>query len=151
MTQPAKKTYGESLQEKISGEFMRNKLKLKNLEARRNLYDKYPHVEKFFAEKGVDLGKIRQHSAKVITTGALTGTLLFAPPGITSNMPIATNIVQNLGSMQANLNLPQQETLTSQIKSILPDKVGPLERSQEKNLEKVFKDTLDINTKANLE
>jgi len=51
---------------KIDSEFLRNKLKLKSSEARQSLYKKYPHVEKFFADKGLDLGKIREHSAKII-------------------------------------------------------------------------------------
>lgn len=65
---------------KIDSEYLRNKLKVKNFEVKKSFAEKYPHVEKFFKEKGVDLDKIREHSAKVIATGALTGTLLFAPP-----------------------------------------------------------------------
>ena len=132
-------------------EFLRNKLKLKSLEAKRSLFEKYPHVEKFFADKGLDLSKIREHSAKIITTGALTGTLLFAPPTIAKNIPAVANIVKNLSDFEGVQPNAPQETLLSSLKQILPQKVGPLERTQEKTLEQVFKETIGVDTKANLE
>jgi hypothetical protein len=133
-------------------EFLRNKLKLKSLEARRSLFEKYPHVEKFFAEKGLDLSKIREHSAKIITTGALTGSLLFTPPGFAQGIPTIANIVKNLSDFEGTKpNIPPQETLLSSLKQILPQKVGPMNRTQEKTLEQVFSRIIGVNAKAALE
>jgi len=152
MTQPAKKTYLKFEQEKINSEFLRNKLKLKNLETKKSFNEKYPHVEKFFAEKGIDLAKIREHSAKVITTGALTGTLLFNPPLIVDGNSVVKNIVKNVSDLKLGISsIPEQENLLNLINQILPEKIGPLNRSQEKNLEQIFKEILNINTKASLE
>ena len=53
----------------------RDLLKLKALKLNLAL-KKYPEAHKYFLEKGLELGKIRQHSAKLISAGALTGTLL---------------------------------------------------------------------------
>jgi hypothetical protein len=136
---------------KVDSEFLRNKLKLKSLEAKRSLFEKYPHVEKFLAEKGLDLSKIREHSAKIITTGALTGTLLFAPPAMSKEVPTITNIVKNLSDLSGNQeNISRQENLLALVGRILPQKVGPLDRVQEKTLEQVFREVLEISTKANL-
>ena len=133
-------------------EFLRNKLKLKSLEARRSLFEKYPHVEKFFAEKGLDLGKIREHSAKIITTGAITGTLLFTPPGLAQGVPTIANIVKNLSDFEgAKPNIPPQEALISSLKQILPQKVGPMNRIQEKTLEAVFSQIIGVSAKATME
>jgi hypothetical protein len=136
-------------------ELLRSKLKLKNLEVKNSFNKKYPHVEKFFADRGISLSKIREHSARVITAGALTGTLLFSPPIKTAGMPNATEIVKNL----ANLNIdgstanpiPPNQILLASIQNYLPTQIGPLTRSQEKNLEKVFSDTIGVSTKATLE
>jgi hypothetical protein len=137
---------------KIDSEYLRNKLKLKSLEARNSLYKKYPHVEKFFAEKGLDIDKIREHSAKMITTGALTGTLLFSPPGLVKNVPALANIVKNLSDFEGTgSRVSRQEVLLSSLKQILPQKVGPLSRTQEKSLEQVFREMTGINAKATLE
>ncbi len=133
-------------------EFLRNKLKLKSLETKRSLFEKYPHVEKFFADKGLDLSKIREHSAKIITTGAITSTLLFTPPMVAKNVPAIANIVKSLSDFEGEEPaVPRQEILLSSLKQILPQKVGPLDRNQEKTLEQVFKGNIGVDTKANLE
>ncbi|HUC94447.1 MAG TPA: hypothetical protein VMR19_00380 [Candidatus Saccharimonadales bacterium] len=152
MTQPASKSYRHFEEEKVQSEFLRNKLKLKNLEAKRSLFEKYPHVEKFLKEKGLDLSKIREHSAKIITTSALAGTLFFAPPTLANNMPKVATVVKSLAQIGDDQStISKQEILLSSLRQILPQKVGPLERTQEKTLEQVFNETVGINTKATLE
>jgi hypothetical protein len=136
-------------------ELLRNKLKLRSFETKKSFNEKYPHVEKFFADRGVSLSKIREHSAHVITAGALTGSLLFSPPVMTKNMPNATEIVKNLAKLDTDNTdtnkISLNQALIASIKEYLPDQIGPLTRSQEKNLEKVFSDIIGVNTKATLE
>ena len=139
-------------QERINTEFLRNKLKLKSLKVSSDFSQKYPHVDKFFANYGLDFSKIREHSAKAITTGALTGTLLLAPPTLANNLPSPTQIIRDINDFQMSANQdPAQEILISALKQYLPQKVGPLTRSQEKSLEKVFQEIIGIATRANLE
>jgi len=138
--------------DKIDTEYLRNKLKLKSLEAKKTLFDAYPQVQKFLEEKGVDLGKIREHSAKVITTGALTGSLLFATPGMPKDLPDVTSIVKNVTEQKSNnTSISKQAEFMQKIRSILPQKAGPLTRTQEKTLEQVFRETIGVNAKATLE
>jgi len=152
MSHDPARTTNEIDKGKVDSEFIRNKLKLKSLEAKRSLFEKYPHVEKFFADKGLDLSKIREHSAKIIATGAITGTLLFAPPNLAKNVPALANIVKNLSDFQnAPPGASPQETLLSSLQQILPQKIGPLDRTQEKTLEQVFRETIGVDSKANLE
>jgi hypothetical protein len=152
MTQPASKSYRRFEEEKISSEFLRNKLKLKSFEAKRSLFEKYPHVKKFFSDRGVDLGKIREHSAKIITTSALAGTLLFAPPSLIKNVPPIAKVVKSLSDLDnSQPGISQQETLLSSLQQVLPQKIGPLDVTQEKTLEQVFSQTVGINAKATLE
>ena len=80
----------------IDPEYVLNKLRLKSLKAERDLFDKYPKVQKFFADRGVDLGKLRTQSAKVVTTGALTGSLLFANPSVSKELPVVASIITSL-------------------------------------------------------
>lgn len=154
MTQPASKTYQKFQEKQISSEFLRNKLKLKSLEARQKFEEKYPHAAKFFREKGIDLGKIREHSAKVVATGALTGSLLFAPPLLPKGLPPVAEIIKNLTSKPENVNaesLPKRQLLLASLQQLLPQKVGPLDRSTEKSLEQVFSQIIGVNSKATLE
>lgn len=155
MTLPAKRTYQKFQEEQIQSEFVRNKLKLKNLEVKNSFNQKYPHVQKFFADRGISLSKIREHSAKVIAAGALTGTLLFSPPIMTTTLPNPTEIVKSLDNPninQTNPNpIPSDQLLLASVQNYLPVQIGPLTRSQEKNLEKVFSDIIGVSAKATLE
>ena len=136
----------------VGTEYLRNKLKLKGLAVKKSFNEKYPHVEKFFADRGIDLAKIREHSARVITTGALTGSLLFSPPGGTKSLPTTHEISLKLSNTDNKLSgQPSQKELIGSLKNILPAKVGPMERSQEKALEQVFVNTIGVNAKATLE
>jgi hypothetical protein len=139
---------------KLDSEFLRNKLKLKSFEAKRSLFEKYPHVEKFFADKGIDLDKIREYSVKIMATGALTGSLLFTPPVVATGFPAVAEIVKNISETkdtETGANVSPQELIINILAKSLPVKTGPLDRSQEKYLEQMFKQIMGISTKANLE
>ena len=136
----------------LDPESVLNKLRLKSLKAEKELFDKYPEVQKFLSDRNISLGKLRTESAKVITTGALTGSLLFATPGVSESLPAITSIVKNMDDLKNDtLKGLKQEKLLESLRSVLPQKVGALTRSQEKQLEQIFKETVGINTKATLE
>lgn len=128
----------------ITPDFLRNKLKLKSLEIKNNFYQKYPHVEKFFNDRGLELAKIREHSAKLISTGAITGSLLLAPPVGILPPPATTEMIKNFEE-------PMEKTMFDLMSAYLPEKVGPLDRTQEKSLEKLFRENIGIKAKATLE
>lgn len=138
--------------ESVGSEYLRNKLKLKVLEVKKSFAEKHPQANKFFDDRGINLGKIREHSAKVITTGALTGTLLFSPTPIFKGMPTVAEIVKNVTDLTSNeTSTPKQQALLDSLRQILPQKIGPLDRSQEKTLEQVFSQIVGINVRATLE
>jgi hypothetical protein len=152
---PPNTTYNLN-KERIDTEFLRNKLKLRNLEVKDSFNKKYPHVQKFFEDRGISLNKLREHSARVITAGALTGSLFFASPVMSNKMPNTTEIVKSLTNLSTDDDsgvntIPLNQRLLVKIREHLPSQIGPLNRSQEKNLEKIFLDIIGINTKATLE
>lgn len=143
MADDSKRTTYKIDRGKVDADYLRNKLKLKSLEVKKSFQEKYPEAHKFLLERGVDLSKIREHSAKIISAGALTGTLLFSPPiGVDIKSPVEIN---------KNLDEPLQERLLNEINSILPQKIGPLDRNQEKSLEKIFSEIIGVKTRATLE
>lgn len=130
----------------------RDLLKLKALEAKSNFQKNYPEAHKFLQEKGVELGKIREHSAKIISAGALTGTLLLAPPTGVSKLPAPSEIAKDISDFgnKDGQQLPQKEMIDS-LKSMLPSEVRPLARDEEKRIEQVVQDLTNISAKAALE
>ncbi len=146
-------TYNDILPNKVDFEYLRNRLKLKKLQAKEALSKKHPHVDKFFQERGIDLGKIREHSAKIIGAGALTGTLLLAPPDGIRSLPSPHEIVEKFKirtKVSAAPELPQK-LLAESLKQILPSKVRPLTRQEEKTLEQVFGNVIGVKARGALE
>ena len=133
-------------------EDLRNKLKVKQLESQKSFYKKYPHVRKFFDEKGVEFIKLRQHSAKIIGAGALTGTLLLAPPTGGKDLPSAHEIVKSARDLSQDEapDVPQKLLLDS-LKELLPQSPRPLTRSEEKAIERVFENVVGVSARGNLE
>jgi hypothetical protein len=130
----------------------REKLKLKNIEVQNSFKEKFPEAHKFFLEKGIELGKIRQHSARLIGAGALTGTLLLAPPTGSGQLPTPSEIIKSVENLKDNkIQEIPQKLLIDNLKSILPEVVRPLARDEEKRLEQLIKDITNIPAKASLE
>jgi len=132
-------------------EKLRNTLKNKHSEAKKKLSEKHPHVDKFFQEKGLDVGKIREHSAKVLGAGVVASALALTAPLDLKALPIPREIINKLkGEDVFSLDTPQK-LLTDTLKSVLPQKVRPLTRNEEKFLEQLFENVVGVRTRANLE
>lgn len=133
-------------------EIFRNGLRLRSIQAQNDFKKNFPHAYKFLNDKGVELGKIRQHSAKIISAGALTGTLLLAPPTGAGQLPAPTDIVRSVEDLKddGSSQLPQRYLIDS-LNNILPETPRPLNRSEEKYIESVFSNVFSISAKATLE
>jgi hypothetical protein len=136
----------------MQNSIFRDQLKLKSIESKNRFQKKFPAAHRFLLEKGIQLGQIRQHSAKIISAGALTGTLLLTPPTGLEKLPSPSEIVESVNNLKDNSGnvLPQKELIES-LKSMLPSEVRPLSRDEEKRLEQVIKDVTNIPAKATLE
>jgi len=121
----------------IDAELFRQKLKLKDLEIRGKVLEKYKALP--------SAKQLREHSAKLLGAGALTGTLLLTGPTDINQLTTPKSIVQ--------VHEPEaiKESFTDRIHKLLPDQVRPLEREEEKSLEQVFNEVLGIGAKATLE
>lgn len=145
------KTYKDVLEDKTGYDYFRNKLKLKDIEAKNSFSKKYPHIEKFMKKKGISLEKIREHSAKILGAGALTGTLLLSPPSGLNSLPKPLELFNNLKSPGKFLTELPQKTLIDLLAQFLPERTRPLSQNEEKVLEQMFEEVMGIKTRTNLE
>ena len=146
------KTAAKKKKKNVSSEVLRQRLKLKHLEAKNKFSEKYPDVEKFLKEKGVQLEDVRKHSAKIIGAGAITGTILLTPPGDAQILPAPNEIIEKLkdqGRVEG-VDTPQK-LLVDTLASVLPNEIRSLTRSEEKFLEQLFQNILGVNARATLE
>ncbi len=144
-------TYQDIAKDRIGFEYLRNKLKLKHLQEKADFSKKFPHAVEFFQSKGVDLGKIRQHSTAIIGAGALAGTLFLAPAKEAGSLPAPKEIVESVKALAKESPVLPQQLLVDSMHQVLPKTSQPLNRSQEKTLEQLFLNIAGINAKGTLE
>src|SRR3989344_1831641 len=159
MKKSAAFTYIGAEKKKISSESLRNKLKLKTFQVRAEFSEKHPQAEKFLKFKGFDLGKIRERSAKAISSGALAGALLLSPPNVDLKyLPTPQELLEKFkikspfanDTDQFKVQVDKKEVLKEAFTNI-PEKPQPLSRDEEKLLEQVFLQTTGIPVRATLE
>lgn len=113
---------------------------------------KHPKAQDFFQEKGVDLGRIRQHSSRLLTTGALAGVLLISPPKTLLLSPVSSTVASGTLKIQDfSLAENSRQFLTEKIKEILPKIVCPLSLEQEKEIGLLVEKLTGIRVRATLE
>jgi len=135
----------------LDPEEIRQKLKLKHLQVKTEFHERHKEASKYLKEKGLDLGTIREHSAKLLTAGALAGTMvLSSPTGSLALLPPPHEILEK--SRSTSLPAVSRATrLREALKEILPEKVRPLTREEEKYLEQIFIELTGIPARATLE
>ncbi len=96
----------------------------------KKLGKRHPHVVKFFTERGITPGRIREHAAKVAATAAIAGAMLFG-------QPLAQQVMSSPAKQIATMTADQlRGMLKNQLASLLPQKVEPLTRQQEDAISK---------------
>lgn len=137
----------------ITPDYLRNKLKLKHFQESLKLGKTHPNALKYLQSKGVDLGNIREHSAKIIGMGALTGAFLLGTPKY-STLPTTKDVISDLTTVKEERRITmktKQETLLAGLKEILPTKTRPLTTDEEKKLEVILRQATGISAKGTLE
>lgn len=125
---------------------IRNKLKLRHIKAQSSFKQNFPQAHKFLQDSGVELGKIRQHSTKLLTAGAISGALLLpaahqpqhislkdypsetavansrldVPLPKNAILPIPQPVVDVLASSGQILSITPRQYLTSNLREVLP-------------------------------
>lgn len=145
-------TYNDISENKLDYEYLRNKLKLKHIEAKQNFANKYPHVDRYLKNQKLELDKVREHSAKIVGTGAITGALLLTSPSNVKALPTPSEILEKFKFQGDDKNLEKlQKLLVDNLELVLPKYSRPLSRNEEKLLEQLFENIIGVKARATLE
>lgn len=136
-------------------ETLRQKLKLRHFGTKTAFAQKHPHAQSLFASVGLDLDKIRQHSAKLLAAGSLSSALLLSAGDQASAPALPKPIVQAL-SPAYELPYPPQDWLQEQLRHMLVPIKSPwalpfLTRQEEKVIGKIIERATGIPVAATLE
>lgn len=105
----------------LDSELLRQRLKLRAISSERKLLENHPVAAGFFDKVGLRPGRIRDHTAKVIATGALAGSLLLSAHSSVS--PQKPQTPQN-NSLQADAqsgNNSIQLAMADFLQAVLPE------------------------------
>lgn len=139
----------------IDPEEFRSKLKLKNFQARNAFLERHRDADNYLKSIGVSIDKIREHSAKLITAGALAGSLALNSPNASMLLlPPPNEIIHRAKVSSSSTHLPAVSSairLRAALNEILPGAIRPLNYIEEKYLEKVIRELTGVPVRATLE
>lgn len=144
---PAQKHKGQQL----NSEQLRNKLKVRNQISETKLLKNHPEATKFFEKYQLRPGKIREHAARLLTSGALAGSLLLSPA-----LPLTATPFISLQSDQNYSSLDAPGQLRFKLRQTVADSIPPigdwkLSEGQEKKISDALAETFGVQAKAELD
>ncbi len=145
-----------SAQKSDFSEALRTNLKLKQLKLQQDLLQKHPKVVKELKTKGLEISRLRDHSAKIVGTSALAGSL-FLVPASADSLPSPDEVIERFKEdvdddiHGKDTEDSKQEVLKEIFSSFLPERTRPLSRNEEKFLEQIIRETTGVNARASLE
>ena len=145
-------TYHKIYKNHVDSEDLRTKLKLRYIKEKQNLFQKHPYLDTYLKQKSLDLGKLRAHSAKILSAGAITGALLLSSPDNSKSLPDPYNFIEQLRADRMEKgDFEMRKILSETLKSILPQRPHVLDVRTEKLIEQIVSTTTQIPVKASLE
>ncbi len=131
----------------LNSEQLRNRLRIRSQESETKLRKRHPIASEFYEEKGFRPGKFREHAARIISSGALAGSLLLsqhaAVPQIHNLAPLKNESVAFALS---------QLDLTKDLETLLPkDGSWQLSKEQEKEISEQIQKIYGVHAVAELD
>lgn len=126
---------------------IREKLKVRRNKATNEFAANHPHAKSFLDEAGIDLGRVREHAARVLAAGTIGSAILLSPgPSHTNYADYDTHyapesLTNVLASPASALLEEPQSWLVTSLNTLLPVKsrpLAPLSAQEEKLLGKVI-------------
>lgn len=123
----------------LDTELLRARLKVKNNAAEKKLLTSHSTAAKFFEDKGVRPGKIREHATKLLTSGVLAGSLLLSgintPAHVSPQLTNRTIAITSSQQLQSSLKSTLDQILPKEIRTLNPDEENKVSQALEKNFE----------------
>ncbi len=133
---------------------LKEKILSRRTEAREQFSQKHPHASNFFQDRGIDLGKIRQHSTKLLTAGTLAGAMLLGSPAQHLELkapPLPVDWVETLTAAGVAIPEDPKGFLALHLQEVVPKLVCPLTGEQEKGIGLLIEKLTGIRARATLE
>lgn len=111
----------------------------------KRLTDRHPNAVQFLLNSGITPGKIRDHAARLLTSGILSGTMMLAAPGLHHILPPKTSSLAQLSIVD------RQKFFGQEIDVYLPKTVSPLTADQEQGISRLISEFWGIESRSSLD
>jgi len=129
----------------LNSSLLRSRLKLKNLTAESILRSHHPHAVAQLEAAGVRPGSLRSHAAKLLSAGAVAGSLMITSPG---SLPAVAALPP---SAIHSPSAPTSQDFQAQIAALLPSSYGHLDPANEAKVSAALHARFGIHATAELE
>ncbi len=132
----------------LNTKLLSRNLKKKSLSSERTLRKNHPIAAEIFVKLGLKPGKIRQHAARLLTSGVLAGTLLLSAHTGTASVLGAQLSEQALTQLTP---MAIHAEMATELAAILPPTISPLNSDQEDKISKLMANLYGIKASAMLD
>lgn len=132
-------------------ESIKKRLEKEQQKARRKFKTSFPEAEDFLKNRGLEVEKIRERSAELVSLGALSASVMLTSPSQNLDLPLPQEIIKKLKREDAAPDLKAQNFVKDALKSILPQPPRPLSQEEENYLENLLGKIFSLNIHAALD
>lgn len=135
--------------ERLDSETLRQRLKLRSFTSEQALYKKHPTANEFFKKIGLRPSKIREHATRLLSSGALAGTLL-----LTATSATPAQVAGQLADLSSKVTVSAdvQKAIAQKLKEILPPEgQWQLNTDQEEKITDLIWQNYGVHAKAELD
>jgi hypothetical protein len=131
----------------LNSEVLRARLKLKHIQSENLLKAHHPQAIAMLEAAGVRPGGLRVHASKLLAAGAVATSLMFS-----SNQPVPAlaSLPESSHHQPVSPDIQRQE-LKNRLLEILPGKIRPLLKDEEKQISDIFHQLYGIHASAEIE
>ena len=119
--------------------------------AKHNFATKHPAALVWLTQNNIDLGSIRTHSKKLITSGAVMGTLLLTASTNVKQIDSHSTVTHRLSNLDLNTSSELQNQLSRLAQNLTLGVTGHLDPEKEKLITSYLSRHYNINAKSTLE
>lgn len=130
--------------------FLKNQLADYHAQSRKNFHEQYPRASQWLNSRQLDIGKIRQHSQRLLAGATLSSVLLLARPENPPALPPATE-QHRIARATLTTSSQLKSKLAEALWPLLPARIGHPDPENEAKISQVIEEILGIKAGVTLE
>jgi len=130
---------------------LKHRLKRKRDLVKSSFQKRHTKAHLWLQDKDIDLGQLRQRSARLLTGATLTGSLLLTPPGAAHKPPPQSTIEARLADLNLTTASDLKNKLVSNLKKVVTFRLGHADLEKEEEISDIIYKNIGIKATPQLD